>query len=114
MNLPEPSSAAFHALVTVLNKDWGVSAPSGDTPTSDWETVRAALEERILELLRRNPQKLATAMYLLDIQERRFAEAMDQPTMEDRAHALSCVVMERESEKIRTRWKYSRPDSLDT
>ena len=114
MNSPEPSSPDFQALVTVLNKDWGVSSPSGGTPLSDWETVRAALEERILELLRRNPQKLATAMYLLDIQERRFAEAMDQPTMEDRAHALSCVVMERESEKIRTRWKYSRPDSLDT
>lgn len=114
MNSPEPGSTDFQALVTVLKKDWGVSSPTGGTPMCDWETVRAALEERILELLRKNPRKLATTMYLLDIQERRFAEAMDQPTMEDRAYTLSCVVMERESEKIRTRWKYGRPDSLDT
>ena len=84
----------------------GLLTPSAEP--GDWETVRRALEDRIRTLLQTDPARLTRAMYLLDVSERRFAEAMDQPTQEDRAFALSLAVMERESEKIRTRLRYVR------
>jgi hypothetical protein len=91
-------------LVRTLQSGWGIEAHASDP--SDWERVRAELEARIAVLLRDNPRKLTTAMYLLDISEKDFAAAMEAPTMDDRAHALSCVVMERETAKIRTRMRY--------
>lgn len=102
----DDSAPLLQELLPALQQGWGVRALPDEYDPSDWEVVRRALEERVGLLLRQDPAKLATAMYILDISERRFAEAMDQPTHEDRAHALSCVIMERESEKIRTRWKY--------
>ncbi len=111
---PDDDSPLLKELLPALQQGWGLRPITDEHDGSDWEIVRQALEERVSLLLRRDPAKLATAMYILDISERRFAEAMDQPTHEDRAHALSCVIMERESQKIRTRWKYGgRPAELN-
>lgn len=93
-------------LALSLYAAWGVLDPHA--APSDWEAVRRALEERIGELLHSAPAKLTTAMYLLDISELQFARAMDQPTHQDRAHALSLVVMERETQKMRMRRKYRK------
>ena len=67
-----------------------------------------ALSERILDLLRRRPEKLLSAFYLLDIAETTYQQAMEQDTMEDRAWALAIAVYDRETEKVRLREKYSR------
>ncbi len=99
-------------LTLQLEHGWGIRAQGGSA-RSDWQLVFAALEERIAHLLRHDPRKLTTAMYLLDIGERDFAGAMEQPTMEDRAHALACVVMERETQKIRMRAAYAKKHIVD-
>jgi len=99
-------------LARQLEQGWGIQA-SGSSARSDWQIVFAALEERIAHLLRHDPRKLTTAMYLLDVGERDFAGAMEQPTMEDRAHALACVVMERETQKIRMRAAYAKKHIVD-
>ena len=46
-----------------LRQGWGVSIVPGSP--SDWEVVRAALEERILYLLRHDPRKLASVLLTL-------------------------------------------------
>jgi len=109
MTIPSPrdEDQFLPELTRQLESGWGIAALGAHQP-SDWQVVLAALEERIGHLLRNDPRKLTTAMYLLDISEKNFAAAMEQPTMEDRAHALACVVMERETQKIRTRHAYSK------
>jgi len=67
-----------------------------------------ALSERILDLLRNRPDKLLSALYLLDIGETTYQQAMEQDTMEDRAWALAVAVYDRETEKIRLREYYAR------
>jgi hypothetical protein len=104
---PEQEDHLLPDLSRQLEQGWGI-APHRARGPSDWHVILAALEERISHLLKHDPRKLTTAMYLLDISEKNFAAAMEQPTMEDRAHALACVVMERETQKIRTRHAYSK------
>lgn len=97
----------YSATSDVLVASWQITPPTESAGPSDWAVLLAALEERILDLLIRKPDRLMSALYILDISEKRFAQAMDQPTMEDRAHDLAHAVLERESEKIRTRREYA-------
>lgn len=85
---------------------WSVP-PVAVRPEDDtWQALREELAARILELLRNRPQKLLTALYVLDLGERAYAGAMDQPTMEDRAWHLAQAVLERESRRVATRRRY--------
>ena len=90
-----------------LTQHWGI-APEAVAHASDWEIVLHALPQRVAVLLRDRPEKLTSAMYLLDISEKAFAAALEQPTHEDRAHALATAILERETQKIRTRHAYAR------
>ncbi|MBI1319693.1 MAG: hypothetical protein GC168_12205 [Candidatus Hydrogenedens sp.] len=89
-----------------LVRNWGVPVEALDGP-SDWDRVLHALTERVGYLLTHRPEKLATAMYLLDISEAEFAKALDQPSHADRAHALALAILHRETQKIRTRRAYA-------
>lgn len=91
----------------VLMKDWRVARVSENAENLNRRLLLEALEERILYLLKNNMAKLQTSMYLLDISERRFSDAMGRATMEGRARAIAEVVYDRESQKIETRRKYS-------
>jgi len=92
-------------IVAHLENEWGVAEADLREP-SDWDRVLDALTERVGHLLKYQPDRVASAMYLLDIRERDFAQALEQPSHEDRAHALALVIMNRETEKIRTRRQY--------
>ena len=74
---------------------------------SDWDVLLAALAERILGLLRDNPDKLFSALYILDISECVSREAMTAPTIQDKAAALAKAILDRETEKIATRRRYA-------
>lgn len=95
-----------------LVAQWGIEAPDLDPDLDPYEILLQALEERIYDLLLNNFQKLTSAVYILDISERRFAQAMEQPTQLDRAHDLALAVMERETEKIKMRQKYAQKSRL--
>jgi hypothetical protein len=97
--LPEAQAALY--------RDWGVPAEALDGP-SDWDRVLHALTGRVGYLLTHRPDKLASAMYLLDVSEAEFARALDQPSHEDRAHAIALAILHRETQKIRTRREYAR------
>ena len=86
---------------------WELS--QGSAGASAWEAVLEELQERVMHLLRYNPRKLMSALYILDDSERRYLAALDQPTMEDRALDLARAILERETEKIETRRRYAQP-----
>jgi len=54
-----------------------------------------------------NPRKLTTAVYLLDISERRYRAAMRRPGIAQKARTLAEIILERESEKIASRQRYA-------
>lgn len=96
-----------------LVSSWGVEIPDLDDPRTAYEILLHALEERILYLLQHNSRKLTNALYVLDVSELRYAQALDQPTMKDRARDLAHAVLERETEKIKVRQRYAaNPDDL--
>ena len=88
---------------------WRMTPVAETEEKLNWDLLLEALEERIYELLRTNMQKLYTAVYLLDISERRFNTAMTLPTLKEKAHALAECILLRESEKIEMRKKYPAP-----
>jgi len=95
-----------------LVEHWQI-APHGQSPYDlNRQLLLEALSERIFYLLRYRHEKLLSALYILDIGERAYNQAMEQDTMEDRAWALAEAVYDRESEKIRSRAKYAREYGL--
>ncbi len=101
----------LQATEAALVEQWKI-APLGLSPYDlNRQLLLEALFERILYLLVYRPQKLLSALYILDVGEDSYTQAMDQDTMEDRAWALAVAIYDRESEKIRLRKKYSTPES---
>jgi hypothetical protein len=91
-----------------LEAQWKVELGGVSPFDLNRQMLLEALSERILDLLRKRPEKLLSALYLLDIGETIYRQAMEQDTMEDRAWALAVAVYDRETEKIRLREFYAR------
>jgi len=91
----------------VLQRQWEVTVPPKSDRDLNWELLLEALEERITDLMLNNPRKLTTAVYLLDISERRYQKAMRRPGIAQKARALAEIILERESEKIALRQRYA-------
>lgn len=100
--------ALITAASQALQANWQVELGGLSPFDVDRQILLEALSERILALLRRHPEKLLSALYILDIGEATYQQAMEQDTMQDRAWALAIAVYDRETEKIRLREKYSR------
>ena len=86
-----------------LVERWHVRPDAG----GDWEILLEALAERILGLLRDNPDRLYSALYVLDISERVTREAMAAPTMQGKALAMAKAILDRETQNIATRRRYA-------
>ena len=91
-----------------LEANWNVELGGVSPFDLNRQMLLEALSERILDLLRKRPEKLLSALYILDIGETVYRQAMEQDTMQDRAWALAVAVYDRETEKIRLREKYAR------
>ncbi|MDP1601668.1 MAG: hypothetical protein Q8M03_00195 [Legionella sp.] len=98
----------LQATESALVEHWQI-APRGTSPYDlNRQLLLEALSERILHLLRHRPEKLLSALYILDIGELVYNRAMEQDSMEDRAWSLAEAVYDRETEKIQLREKYAR------
>lgn len=93
----------------VLASNWRVAPVAENEEDLNQEMLLAALGERIFHLLGYNMEKLLSSMYILDISEARFGEAMQAPTMKDRARRIAEIVYGRETEKIQSRRNYAGP-----
>lgn len=99
----EDTSLEFSAAA----RRWGIAAaPAGRSADYSW--LLGELTERIHHLLRHNPEKLMNSLYVLDVSETRYVEAMSAPALADKAARLAEAVLDRESEKIASRLRYRR------
>lgn len=100
--------ALLLATEKALVEHWQI-APCGPSPYDlNRQMLLEALAERIRHLLLYRHEKLLSTLYILDIGEPAYLQAMEQDTMEDRAWALAEAIYDRETEKIRSREKYAR------
>lgn len=74
-----------------------------------------ALTNQVARLIESDLNKLMTAMYTLDIDEVRFADAMRLPGKDMVSRAVAELILEREIQKMdmRRRYEASRPDAID-
>lgn len=97
----------LQATEAALVEQWQM-APLGVSPYDlNRQMLLEALSERILHLLTYKPQKLLSALYILDVGEDAYNQAMEQDSMKDRAWALAVAIYDRETTKIEMRRKYS-------
>ncbi|HCN04755.1 MAG TPA: hypothetical protein DIS79_03975 [Bacteroidetes bacterium] len=67
------------------------------------EAVRAALVNRIIQLLTSNPERLMAALYRIDVQEQRVNEIFTTAIPPDVPDLLADLIIERQLQKARTR-----------
>jgi len=95
--LPAPTSE--------LVAHFGALAP-GSPESTDWDVLEDELTDRILRLLTDRPEKLRRTLYILDVPEHHYRDAMALGSLDAAARALARAVLERESAKIESRRRY--------
>ncbi len=96
----------FNQLQTELAKTWQLDTNEFN-PLLTSDDLFNCLKERVEYLLKYNMEKLLSAMYRLDISERKFDEAMNLSGVQNIAHALTQAIFDRELLRIETRRKYT-------
>src|SRR5690606_7831532 len=91
-------------------QSWNIAARDTDL-TQD--SVRDSLVDRVRFLLKHDFEKLTSALYILDVPEARFNEAMSADGLEAKARALADAIWERELEKLHTRRRYMHDHSIE-
>ena len=102
---PEPTE--LEEARQILATRWGVQAQGGVGEPSDYDLLLEVLTDRVGNLLAHRHQKLMASLYILDISEQRYNDAMNAPTHLKRAERLARAILERETEKIASRRKYA-------
>ena len=90
-----------------LVQQWGIAALERE-PFAH-EALIEQLSRRVDFLLRHDFERLMTSLYMLDVSEEKFAEAVQRPAHEKPARILAEIILEREIERMHTRQRYSRP-----
>ena len=88
------------------------AGPSSADEEANWRLLVEAMAGRVLAMLRDRPQKLFSAMYMLDVPERACREALAAGTLEEQAHTLAELILLREAEKEASRRRYARQSGL--
>ncbi len=84
----------------------------GDYENLSRDTLEFRLTEFIKDLLQFDFSRLTNLIYRHDVDERKFNKALEEPTLELQAQAIALLVIERELQKIETRKKYSKKNTL--
>lgn len=96
----------------VLVHSWNIPAPRPGGISR--ESVRDALVDRVRFLLKHDFDRLTSALYLLDVPESRFNQAMTEEGLEGKASALADAIWDREMEKLHMRRRYKHERSIET
>ena len=94
----EKNDDLFRAIV----QNWNIPDSTGILP----HQLLEALANRVGGLMDSDINRLMTAMYTLDIDELRFADAMRLPGKDMAARAVAELILEREIQKMETRRQY--------
>ncbi len=91
-----------------LVQHWGI------WPLAEKRIARdAILEElgrRVGFLLKHDFERLMSCMYMIDVSEQRFSEAVKLPQKDRPARAIAELILEREVEKMESRKRYTRTE----
>ncbi|MBX7155840.1 MAG: hypothetical protein U0Y96_03840 [Candidatus Kapaibacterium sp.] len=75
------------------------------------------ITERVVELLTKNPERLMSILYRIDVNEQRINDVMKNAPIGGIASRISELIIERMQQKVETRNKYrsaNQPDSENT
>jgi hypothetical protein len=97
---------AFRETQQALVTQWHLSVP-GDGADEPRERLLRALTRRVEHLLTHDMQRLLSALYVLDISEERFRDALDSTDTHSAAQQLAETILDRELEKAAMRRKYT-------
>ena len=89
------------------------AGPSSADEEANWRLLVEAMAGRVLAMLRDRPQKLFSALYMLDVPERACREALAAGTLEEQARTLAELILLREAEKEASRRRYARQTGFD-
>ena len=90
---------------------WNTAGVAEDALSED--AILEALTKRVASLIRYDIDRLFTALYLIDVSEERFDKASILSKGEASACELARAILDREIEKMESRKKYRREQSVD-
>ena len=93
-----------------LVQQWGIW-PLGEKQIA-WDAILDELGRRVEFLLKHDFERLMSCMYMIDISEQRFSEAVKSPEKDRPARAIAQLILEREVEKMESRKRYTRMEDL--
>jgi hypothetical protein len=97
-------------IVANINNDWGISV----LPTVSENELARLLAERINELIKNDMNFLITALYRIDVDEKKIREMLTKNKGTDAALIIAHLVIERQKQKIKTRSMFKpRVDDID-
>lgn len=86
-------------IIANINSDWGLTV----LPTISENELAMLLAERINELIRHDMNFLITALYRIDVDEKKIREMLTKNKGTDAALIIAHLVIERQKQKIKTR-----------
>ena len=72
-----------------------------------WDALLDELGRRVDFLLKYDFERLTSCMYMIDISEQRFSEAVKLPEKDKPARVIAQLILEREVEKMESRRRYT-------
>jgi len=87
---------------------WGMRPVGGLQPLGR-DAIIEEMERRVAYLLQHDLDRLMSYMYILDVPEEKFADAIQRPAHEYPERLLAEVILEREIERMHTWRRYSKP-----
>ena len=91
-----------------LVQHWGLW-PLGEKRIA-WDAILDELGRRVDFMLRHDFDRLMSCMYMIDISERRFSEAVNLPEKDRPSRAIAQLILEREIQKMESRKHYTRAE----
>lgn len=91
-----------------LVQQWGIW-PLGEKCIA-WDALVQELGRRVEFLLKHDFERLMSCMYMVDISEQRFSEAIKLPEEDKPARVIAELILEREVQKMESRKRYTHTE----
>ncbi len=102
MSTPSDSTALIQSLTTVFHAE----GEESDPPLS-LDQMKVFLMQQIAALLDKNPGKLMSILYRIDVLEHKVKQAFETAPPGELSNVLSDLVINRQLQKLEFRQKYS-------
>jgi uncharacterized protein YwgA len=94
-------------LVPAINESFDINLPA----TISSEELRQKLSLHINHLINHDFEKLVYYLYRIDVNEKKMRELLEQKEGENAADLIADLIIERQSEKIKSRQQFRQRDN---